>query len=114
MTTSTVSENVERRRSQRVHVAIPVEVTWTTKEGTRISEHAETEVVSAHGALLRVKTHHPIAAELIIVNLRTGQSAQAKAVCTDSTAGGTIRLAVGLDTPAEALWGISIPRLPAS
>ncbi len=49
----------ERRRSQRVHLAIPVEVGWQ-EDHVHVSEHAETEVLNAYGALLRMKPHLPI------------------------------------------------------
>ena len=95
-----------------MNLVIPMEVEWTTREGTHVKEQAETEVVNAHGAVLRLKTRYPVSPELILRNPHTGQSAPATAVWRASKAGVTVRLAVGLKTPTETLWGVSIPPLP--
>jgi len=49
-----------RRRSQRVVVGVPVEVLSARDSGEQVCQPAWTEVVSAHGALLRLETPIPL------------------------------------------------------
>ncbi len=102
---------VERRRSQRVLLVIPVEVAWTTKEGQRFKEDAETQVVNAHGALLRMKTALAISAEVELTRPRTRQSTRARVVWTGDVVeeDEMTRVAVELAVPSETFWGVSIP-----
>ncbi len=110
-TVSVPPPGAERRRSQRVLLVIPVEVAWTTAEGLRVAENAETEVVNAHGALLRMKTFLPISVEVELMRPRTRQSALARVVWTGDLAEEDewTRIAVELAVPSETFWGVSIP-----
>lgn len=94
----------ERRRSERRRLGLALKVGWTTPEGTRVEENAETEEVSAHGALLRLRTRYPIVTELKLENPRTGQSVRATAVWKQAEAGGTLEVAVAFATPSETFW----------
>ncbi len=108
------AREAEQRRSQRVLLVIPVEVRWTLQDGVRVTEHAETEEVNAHGALLRMKTHLRISTEMELSRPRTHQSAKAKVVGIRGEAGpGWLNpVAVELAAPSETFWGVSIPPLP--
>jgi len=55
LTADTSPKGKGRRRSQRIYLLIPLQVTWITIEKAQIKEPAETEEVNAHGALLWVK-----------------------------------------------------------
>ncbi len=105
------STGAERRRSQRVLLVIPVEVTWTTRDGRRLKENAETQVVNAHGALLRMKTTLPLSAEVELTRPRTQQSVLARVVWAGDVAeqDEMPRVAVELAVPSETFWGVSIP-----
>ncbi|MFQ5662537.1 MAG: PilZ domain-containing protein [Terriglobia bacterium] len=104
-------ERAERRRSQRVLLVIPVEATWETQQGICV-QPAETEEVSAHGALLRMKALLPLPKEFELTHRKTRQSTRARVV--EIRAGerdGMKRIAVELAVPSETFWGISIPPL---
>lgn len=113
-TANTPPSGAERRRSQRVLLVIPVEVAWSTREGLRVQEHAETEVVNAHGALLRMKTLLPISEEVELIRPRTSQLTRARVVWAGDVAeeDEMTRVAVELAVPSETFWGVSIPPLP--
>jgi len=98
---------LERRRSPRLRVVLPVEMRWLTGEGPH-AEGVETEVVNAHGALLRLKTRLNIPPELELRNPQTGQSTPAHAVWKDTKPDGTVTLAVALEAPGEAFWGVDL------
>ncbi len=99
----------ERRRSQRVHLAIPVEVGWQ-EDRVHVSEHAETEVLNAYGALLRMKPHLPIPIDVELSKPREGLSTPARVVgFREPTPKGLLGVAVELAAPSETFWGISFP-----
>ena len=102
----------ERRRSQRVHLAIPVEVGWQENH-VRVSEHAETEVLNAYGALLRMKPHLPIPIDVELSKPREGLSTSARVVgFREPTPKGLLGVAVELAAPSETFWGIRFPPAP--
>lgn len=110
LTQESTERKVDRRRSQRTLLVMPLAVSWTTSTGMRVREHAETEVVSAIGALLRMKTKLPMQGRVEIKRPATNQSAQAKVV-TVSNAGpdGWIRIGVEFVTSNSSFWGINFP-----
>ncbi len=106
----TRGSQIERRRSQRVLLAVPIQVEWTTAENEIVSLEGKTQEVNAHGALLQLNARHRPPASVIITHGVTGRSAQAQAVWTDNAAqGGLMRLAVALAVPSETFWGVKIP-----
>jgi hypothetical protein len=78
----------------------------------RVREHAETEVVSATGAQLRMKTRVPTHGTVEIKRPAANQSATATVV-TVSNPGpdGWIRIGVEFTTPNTSFWGIAFPPL---
>jgi hypothetical protein len=99
-----------RRRSDRVFLVVPVEVAWMRQDGTKLKESAKTEVVSAHGALLCMDAHLPLKTQVVVTHRVTQRSSPARVVGTQpAEADGKLRVAVELDEPSEAFWGVSIP-----
>jgi hypothetical protein len=97
-----------QRRSPRVAAVKRVDVEWRRKDGLRVRESAETEVVSAHGALLRLGVQIRPQTELILKELTTHQSVPARVVRVSPPApDGIARLAVELATPSETFWGLT-------
>lgn len=107
---SALSPGSERRRSPRVLLVIPVEVAWKSPSGVRIQEHAETEIVNAHGALLRLKARLPKGAIVELTRPRTHDKAQGRVVFTsDSAPDGLCRAGVELSVPSGKFWGVVLP-----
>ncbi len=85
----------ERRRSRRIPLVMPMEVTWATPDGVRIKQHALTEEVSAHGAVLRMITCPPLSAELELNRPQKGSSTEARIVRRlNAGLDGLVRIAV--------------------
>lgn len=100
----------ERRRSQRVLIIIPVEARWTSSGNEEFKQHAEAEVISTHGALLRIRIPSPMPIQFQLHCPQTGQSALARVLYIAGPAkDGLLRLGVELDRASETFWGISIP-----
>ena len=107
---STFSPGSERRRSPRVLLVIPVEVAWKSSSGVRIQEHAETEIVNAYGALLRLKARLPNGAIVELTRPRTHDKTQGRVVFTsDSAPDGLFRAGIELSVPSGEFWGVILP-----
>ena len=101
----------ERRRSQRVRLAVPVEVAWKTSDGARHSVHAKSEVVNAYGGLLQMNEPYPPIKQVVeLSHLPKHQSSRARVVWVmEPEDGKPARIAVELAIPSQAFWGISFP-----
>jgi len=99
----------ERRRSQRIERSLLAEIRWHSGEGIYVRETAETENVSSHGALLRIR---PATAVSLAISLRTAaggswRPAEVKR-CDSQAPDGWTRVAIDLAEPSEAFWGVSL------
>jgi hypothetical protein len=110
------SAESDRRRSTRVMLVMPVEVKWMSKDGPWVQEHAETEVVSQHGAMLKMKARLNPGMQIEIRRPSVGLSAKAKVVGVGNPSpDGMARVAVEMLSPSDAFWGVSFPSvLPAA
>src|SRR5258707_919165 len=104
------SKKTDRRRSQRSLLVMPLAISWTTNTGMRVREHAETEVVSASGAMLRMKTRVTTTRLGATSPPATNQLAKVKVASVSSPGpDGWIRVAVEFTTPNSNFWGIFFP-----
>lgn len=106
--------DADRRRSGRVYVVMPVTVTWTNRAGMRLREHGETQVISRHGALLRVllslKASVPLNTEVQLSRPASSEAARARVVWAgDLRPDGTVLVGVELTAPTETFWGVKLP-----
>lgn len=98
----------ERRRSQRVHFVRSVKVTSHTEHGAYITEDAETEDVSAHGGLLRMKHGFPVRRIVGLTHSRATNVTLARVMrCGPTTREGWIPVALELAVPNETFWGVA-------
>ena len=106
----------QRRRSQRVHLAVPLNVVWKTSDGVRHSAHAKSEVVNAYGGLLQMNEPYPPIKQVVeLSHLPKHQSSRARVVWVmEPEDGKSARVAVELAIPSQAFWGISFPPAPST
>lgn len=101
---------MDRRRSQRVLIRMPVLVTGVTRAGKRVTEKSEAIVISRHGALLKAENDLKPGSEVEIENPANHQTARYRVVWTSDrpTEG---RWDVGLDfgSATHNIWGIEFP-----
>ncbi|MFQ5663990.1 MAG: hypothetical protein ACE5HL_09175 [Terriglobia bacterium] len=96
-------------------LVIGVEVNWTTRQGERAQEHAETEVVNAYGARLQMKGRAPPCGEIELRRPKIGQSTRARVLeVSKRSPDGLTRVTVELEVPSESFWGVTIPPLPGA
>ena len=104
----------DRRRSSRVMLIIPVEIKWMTKDGPWVQEHADTEVVSQHGAMLRMKSRLSPGTQVEVRRPAVGLSVKAKVVGVGNpSSDGLARVAVEMLSPNDTFWGVSFPPMAA-
>ncbi len=98
------------RRSQRMLLVIPVTVSWRTAAGVTLRQHAATEVVNAHGALVKIKATIPVNSIVDLIRPSMSRSAKARVVSSEEPQeDGVTRLAVEFVEPNHEFWGISFP-----
>lgn len=94
------------RRSKRVVLVVPLEATWVSIEGKRLREKARTEVVSAHGALLRMQSKQFVPITIELHNFQAQEPAWARVLCFRAVESRSVQFAVELAKPSGTLWGL--------
>lgn len=100
----------EHRRSQRVLLRIPISVSWPLPAGpATVKESTETEVVSAHGALIRLRQELARDTRIEVVHQFTRQAALGRVVWVGRPEKLDEPFSVGveLSAPNETFWGVS-------
>ncbi len=64
------------------------------------------EEVSAHGAVLRMKTRPPMGVYIDLTNTHTGKSSRARVVRVRPSVGGHVRIVVELVEASYFFWGL--------
>jgi hypothetical protein len=96
-----------------VLLAVPVHLAWAGRSGDRVEEEALTEVVNAHGALLRMRAPVAVGTEVEVTHGHTKKTSKAVVVYAEEPEKGK-RVGVGLEleAPSHQFWGVSIPPPP--
>lgn len=101
---------IQRRRSERILWRAPILTIWTDPSGHPCSQAGETEIVNAHGGLIRLQATLQPGEWLQIVHARTNEAIWARVVWRESVASSPgVRLGVELGHPNEDFWGVHIP-----
>jgi hypothetical protein len=97
------------RRSQRVHLEMPVLVYGHASGKEPFSEEARTLIVNAHGALIALT--HTVNAEvrLILTNPKTCQEVECRVVSQGPIENGGGEVAIEFIRPSPRFWGIAFP-----
>ena len=68
-----MSSPENRRRSERVVLRMSVLVVAENEDRKQIEESAETQIVNAHGGLLRMRQHLHVGQSFLLHNLQTSK-----------------------------------------
>ena len=94
-----------RRRSPRVPLQAPIQVTWRNESGKPHAETTTTEVVNAHGALVTLRNPRVPGSELEVTNLATHIRARAQVVFAGSPSPQRgIEVGIELADPNQNFW----------
>lgn len=98
------------RRSQRLRVTIPVVISWTNSNALTVRARGETEVISLHGALLKVDNELTVGSEVQLSRPETGRKVRARVVAKGLTGpDGMPRAAVEILSADASFWGVTFP-----
>ena len=98
-----------RRRSERVMLQVPVIVRVNTRDAKMAEEETRTEVVNAHGGLMKLKIEVLAGQPIVIVNAKTKMEQSCRVVRVEYGAGATSAVAFEFDQPAPQFWPITFP-----
>lgn len=98
-----------RRRSERVILRMTVLVVAEDEEHKQIQEQAETQVVNAHGGLLKMKQHLHVGQSFLLNNPRNSREISCRVVRTEDEGMEYYKVAFEFDRPAPNFWPIVFP-----
>ena len=100
---------VNQRRSQRILLAVPVQVTGKHAEDKTFSERTKTLVVSAHGALVLLKATVTQGDSLTLQNLLTKEEAKCRVADVTGGQNGWMEIGVEFLQPNPRFWRVAFP-----
>ena len=104
---------MELRRSQRVSLVVPMDVSWTGRGGADHRKQAETVQVNDYGAMLRMKTPPSVSTEVKLVRRGRKKTARARVIRVSFRGqDGLKRFAVELAVPSYTFWGVVFSQSP--
>ena len=102
-------EAIDRRRSQRVMIQIPVHAYFQTPDGKDLRVDAFTLSVNAHGCLLTMDFKPDDGQRMRLVNPKSAVGQSGKVVRAQRARDGSYAVAFEFDAPAPQLWSIVFP-----
>ena len=107
---STASRELDRRRSGRIYLTVPVVVTWKAEDGETQEAQGTTEELNSIGGLLRIRRTPPESVELVITHSPSGESIGAHVIrIEDHHQDGLPRVAFHYKSQTFSLWGVTFP-----
>lgn len=100
---------INRRRSERVALRVPLVVKTKTRQGESVQEDTQTMVVNAHGGLMRLKMELQAGQPIILVNTQTKKEQACRVVRVENPPGGDFAVAFEFDQPNPHFWPITFP-----
>ncbi|MGA8143586.1 MAG: PilZ domain-containing protein [Candidatus Acidiferrales bacterium] len=98
-----------RRRSMRVLLSVPINVSGKTAENQDFQEETRTLVVNAHGALISLAAHVAPHQNITLSNKATQQSIDCRIVHLGNAQGGKTQVGVEFVKPSAKFWQIDFP-----
>jgi hypothetical protein len=107
--TASTMEERNRRRSERVVLRVPLQLSAKMPDGKRISIEVYSLVVNAHGGLLDVGMELLSGQQVILSNPRNEKVASGKIVRAEASDEGRFSIAFAFEFPAPSFWPVSFP-----
>ena len=107
--TSPDGSKVERRKTPRFPVNVPIEVSWRGSDGMAIKEQAIAKQVNANGGLLEMANYPEVGSRITLTNFLSAETAEARVLATPcSREGVSYGIIVELIVPGESFWGVNL------
>jgi hypothetical protein len=98
-----------RRRSERVMLQIPIVVQVSTRDGKDMSEETQTEVVNAHGGLMKLRMEVKTGQPILLIDKGSKAQQGCHVVRVETSEAGNSAVAFEFDQPAPQFWPIVFP-----
>lgn len=102
-------EGRNRRRSERVVLRVPLQLSAKMPDGKRICIETHTLVVNVHGGLMDVGMELLARQQIVLTNPRTDRVATARIVRVEGSQEGRFSAAFEFEFPAPSFWPVSFP-----
>jgi hypothetical protein len=106
---ATPSNPINRRRSERVMLRMKVLVDAENIERKRQQEEAMTQVVNAHGGLMKMQMELHVGQPMLLVNPQNKVEQSCRVVRIEDTADGAFAVAFEFDKPNPKFWPVVFP-----
>ena len=101
--------SVERRKSRRFPVVVPIEVSWRGTDGVPVKEDAVARQVNANGGFLKMSTYPEAGAGVTLANFISAQTAEARVLAGPNAREGVANgIIVELIVPNASFWGVDL------
>jgi len=98
-----------RRRSQRMTLAVPVEIRGQNSQGERFIERTQTMRISPHGAAVLLSAAVTKGLRLTLLNPRTRSEVECVIVHIVKASGGKQEVGLSFTLPNRAFWKVAFP-----
>ncbi len=107
--TSHDGAKVERRKTPRFPVAVPIEASWRGPNGKTVKEDAVAKQVNAHGGFLEMASYPEIGTRVTLANFLSAETVEGRVLATPySRTGVSQGIVVELVVPSESFWGVNL------
>jgi len=107
--TTADGSKVERRKTQRYPVAVPIEASWRNAEDVPVLVQAIARQVNANGGYLEMGIYPNVGSRITLTNFLSAESAEARVLATPNSREGVSQgIVVELITPSESFWGVNL------
>ena len=101
--------SVERRKSRRFPVVVPIEVSWRATDGMAVKEDAVARQVNANGGFLKMSTYPELGSRITLANFLSAQTAEARVLAAPHTREGVANgIIAELIVPNPSFWGVDL------
>ena len=101
--------SVERRKSRRFPVVVPIEVSWRGADGMAVKQDAVARQVNANGGFVKMSVYPELGSRVMLTNFVSAQTADARVIAApharEGVANGVI---VEFIVPNESFWGVDM------
>ena len=104
-----LSNPTNRRRSERVMLRMRLSVIAEDTARKRQQYEAMTQVVNAHGGLMKIQAELHVGQPMLLINLQIKVDQKCRVVRIDDTAEGDFAVAFEFDAPNPKFWPVVFP-----
>lgn len=100
---------IERRKSRRFPVVVPIEVNWQGADGVAFKEDAVARQVNANGGFLKMNVYPDLGSRVTLTNFLAARAAEARVLAAPQDREGVANgIIVELIAPNETFWGVEL------